>query len=106
MEHHAAPEYKSLIAIHNAGKPKGGIDEWLKVYPDKVRRLSLSEQQLEKAVLTHGEYIIRYFFLFISDSQWICLTAERRKKKQVAVLSSIFESVKQMKMVGYPQIEH
>lgn len=60
MEHHAAPEYKSLIAIHNAGKPKGGIEEWLKVYPDKVRRLSLSEQQLEKAVLTHGEYIIRF----------------------------------------------
>ncbi|CAI0443637.1 unnamed protein product [Linum tenue] len=42
-----APEYRRLIAIH-AGKPKGGMDECLKVDPEKVRRLSLSEQQLEK----------------------------------------------------------
>lgn len=54
-----APEYKRLIAIH-AGKPKGGLDECLKVDPDKVRRLSLSEQQLEKAVETHGKDIVRY----------------------------------------------
>lgn len=54
-----APEYKNLIAIH-AGKPKGGIDACLKVDPEKVRRLSLSEQQLEKAVLTHGKQIVRY----------------------------------------------
>ena len=53
-----APEYKNLIAIH-AGKPKGGIDACLKVDPEKVRRLSLSEQQLEKAVLTHGKQIVR-----------------------------------------------
>ena len=40
--HNEAPEYRRLIAIH-AGKPKGGLAECLKVDPDKVRRLSLSE---------------------------------------------------------------
>lgn len=54
-----APEYKQLIAIH-AGKMKGGLDEWLAVDPDKVRRLSLSEQELEKAVITHGRKIVRF----------------------------------------------
>lgn len=34
----------------------------LKVDPDKIRRLSLSEQQLEKAVASHGADVIRYFF--------------------------------------------
>ncbi|OWM69955.1 phosphoinositide phospholipase C 2-like [Punica granatum] len=54
-----APEYKRLIAIH-AGKPKGGLDECLHVDPNKVRRLSLSEQQLEKAIITHGKQIVRF----------------------------------------------
>lgn len=54
-----APEYKRLIAIH-AGKPKGGLEECLKVDPDKVRRLSLSEQQLENAAETHGKEIVRF----------------------------------------------
>lgn len=53
-----ATEYKQLIAIH-AGKGKGGLKDWLRVDPDKVRRLSLSEQQLEKAVITHGKEIVR-----------------------------------------------
>ncbi|CAN1811497.1 Phosphoinositide phospholipase C 2 [Linum perenne] len=53
------PEYKSLIAIH-AGKPKGGITECLKVDPGKVRRLSLSEPQLEKAAETYGADIVRF----------------------------------------------
>ncbi|KAK7276399.1 hypothetical protein RIF29_17538 [Crotalaria pallida] len=57
--HNEAPEYRRLIAIH-AGKPKGGIHECLKVDPDKVRRLSLSEQQLEKAALTLGKEIVRF----------------------------------------------
>ncbi|KAF7830945.1 phosphoinositide phospholipase C 2-like [Senna tora] len=57
--HNAAPEYRRLIAIQ-AGKPKGGIDEYLKVDPDKVRRLSLSEQQLEKFAVTHGKEIVRF----------------------------------------------
>ncbi|KAL0824219.1 hypothetical protein Bca101_047896 [Brassica carinata] len=48
-----APEYKRLIAIH-AGKPKGGLRMALKVDPNKIRRLSLSEQLLEKAVASYG----------------------------------------------------
>ncbi|XVE99760.1 hypothetical protein REPUB_Repub03eG0228800 [Reevesia pubescens] len=58
-QHNQAPEYKRLIAIH-AGKPKGGLEECLRVDPDKVRRLSLSEQQLEKASETHGKQIVRF----------------------------------------------
>ncbi|KDP44118.1 hypothetical protein JCGZ_05585 [Jatropha curcas] len=53
------PQYVHLIAIH-AGKPTGGLDECLKVDPEKVRRLSLSEPQLEKAAETHAKEIIRF----------------------------------------------
>ncbi|KAF3607736.1 hypothetical protein DY000_02051152 [Brassica cretica] len=55
----APPQYKHLIAIH-AGKPKGGITECLKVDPDKVRRLSLSEEQLEKAAEKYAVQIVRF----------------------------------------------
>ncbi|KAF8402649.1 hypothetical protein HHK36_010738 [Tetracentron sinense] len=58
-QQNAAPEYKHLIAIH-AGKQKGGLKDWLRVDPNKVRRLSLSEQELEKAVITHGTDIVRF----------------------------------------------
>lgn len=58
-EKKAASEYKQLIAIQ-AGKGKGGLSDWLRVDPDKVRRLSLSEPELEKAVNTHGKEIIRF----------------------------------------------
>ncbi|XP_044462718.1 phosphoinositide phospholipase C 2-like isoform X2 [Mangifera indica] len=58
-QHFAAPEYKNLIAIH-VWKSKGGLEESLKADPDKVRRLSLSEQQLEKAAETYGKDIIRF----------------------------------------------
>ncbi|KAG5253818.1 phospholipase [Salix suchowensis] len=51
--------YKRLIAIH-AGKPRGGLKEALKVDPNKVRRLSLSEQALEKASENHGTDVIRF----------------------------------------------
>ena len=54
------PEYKHLIGIY-AGKPKGGLEEALKVEDDKVRRLSLSEQGLEKAAKSHGVDVVRYF---------------------------------------------
>ncbi|PIN25453.1 Phosphoinositide-specific phospholipase C [Handroanthus impetiginosus] len=54
-----APEYKRLIAIH-AGKPKGGMKEALKIEPGKVRRLSLSEQALEKAAESLGTDIVRF----------------------------------------------
>ncbi|XP_076915261.1 phosphoinositide phospholipase C 4-like [Bidens hawaiensis] len=55
----SCPVYKSLIAIH-AGKPKGGLTEALKVENDKVRRLSLAEQELERAVERHQQQIIRF----------------------------------------------
>ncbi|GAB4827595.1 1-phosphatidylinositol phosphodiesterase [Ancistrocladus abbreviatus] len=55
----AAPEYKRLISIH-AGKPKGDLKDALRVDPDKVRRLSLSEQQLEKLAIQHGKDIVRF----------------------------------------------
>ncbi|MBA0622711.1 hypothetical protein Godav_008227, partial [Gossypium davidsonii] len=48
-----APGYKSLIAIPG-GKITGRLKEALKVEPDKVRRLSLSEQALEKATVSYG----------------------------------------------------
>ncbi|KAM3309240.1 phosphoinositide phospholipase C 4 [Capsicum chacoense] len=56
---HVSSAYKRLIAIH-AGKPKGGLKEALKIDPDKVRRLSLSEQALEKAAESHGTDIVRF----------------------------------------------
>ncbi|OIW04365.1 hypothetical protein TanjilG_32557 [Lupinus angustifolius] len=55
----AASSYKCLIAIH-AGKPKGSLKEALKVENDKVRRLSLSEQSLEKAAESLGTNLIRF----------------------------------------------
>lgn len=55
----SSPVYKRLIAIH-AGKPKGGLKDALKVEKDKVRRLSLAEQALEKAVENHGQDVVRY----------------------------------------------
>lgn len=55
------PTYKRLIAIH-AGKPKGGLKEALKVEIDKVRRLSLSEQALEKATESHATDVVRYLY--------------------------------------------
>ncbi|KAL9226713.1 hypothetical protein vseg_002493 [Gypsophila vaccaria] len=55
----AAPEYKRLIAIH-AGKPKNGLRIALKPSLEKVRRLSLSEQTLEKAVSNYGVDVVRF----------------------------------------------
>ncbi|PNT17379.1 hypothetical protein POPTR_010G188900v4 [Populus trichocarpa] len=54
-----APAYKRLITIH-AGKPKGQLKDALKVAVDKVRRLSLSEQELEKAATTNGTDVVRF----------------------------------------------
>lgn len=56
--HVGVDAYKRLIAIH-AGKPKGGLKEALKVDPNKIRRLSLSEKALEKATENHGMDVIR-----------------------------------------------
>ncbi|GFP93836.1 phosphoinositide phospholipase c 2 [Phtheirospermum japonicum] len=56
----AAPtEYKHLIAIRNE-KMKGGIKAWLRVDSKKAHRVSLNEEKLEKAVLTHGTEIVRF----------------------------------------------
>ncbi|KAK7281149.1 hypothetical protein RIF29_08875 [Crotalaria pallida] len=53
-----APEYKSLITIH-AGKPKGDVQDDLQVV-GQVKRLSLSEQKLEKACECYGADIVRF----------------------------------------------
>ncbi|XP_058110200.1 phosphoinositide phospholipase C 2-like isoform X2 [Magnolia sinica] len=55
----SAPEYKRLIAIR-AGKQKGGLKGSLKVVPNEVKRLSLSEQALEKAADSHGTDLVRF----------------------------------------------
>ncbi|XP_021769186.1 phosphoinositide phospholipase C 6-like [Chenopodium quinoa] len=54
-----APQYKRLIAIH-AGKPKNGLREALRTGLDKVKRLSLSEQALERAALNYGPDVVRF----------------------------------------------
>ncbi|KAL5200722.1 hypothetical protein ABZP36_021925 [Zizania latifolia] len=59
FQHDIACEYRKLITIH-AGKPKGHLRDALKVDPDKVRRLSLSETQLTKATASHGADVIRF----------------------------------------------
>ncbi|KAB1201435.1 Phosphoinositide phospholipase C 2 [Morella rubra] len=57
-EERAIPEYRSLIAIH-AGKPKGGLDIWA-TDRNKVRRLSLSEQELENSARERATDIVRF----------------------------------------------
>ncbi|CAM8927282.1 unnamed protein product [Rhodiola kirilowii] len=59
IQQSVALAYKNLIAIHARAR-KGGLKEWIKLEADKVRRLSMREQVLEKAVLTHGKEIIRF----------------------------------------------
>ncbi|KAL0359179.1 UNVERIFIED_CONTAM: Phosphoinositide phospholipase C 6 [Sesamum angustifolium] len=55
----AAPEYKRLIAIR-AGNAKNGLRHALRNGADKVNRLSLSEQRLEKAVTLYATDLIRF----------------------------------------------
>ncbi|WOK95513.1 hypothetical protein Cni_G04220 [Canna indica] len=55
----SAPEYRRIIAVH-AGNSKGGTRNALKVDPDKVRRLSLSEQKFEKVVESHAAKLVRF----------------------------------------------
>ncbi|KAM7501799.1 hypothetical protein LguiB_000703 [Lonicera macranthoides] len=52
-------EYRHLIAIH-AVKLKGSIENWLRVDTNKVKRLSLSEQELEAASATHGTHFVHF----------------------------------------------
>ncbi|KAE8656763.1 Phosphoinositide phospholipase C 7 [Hibiscus syriacus] len=58
-EEKVVPEYRHIIAIH-AGKLKGGLENWLSDDPNKARRLSLSEQELENAVKTHGTKTVMF----------------------------------------------
>lgn len=58
QENAAAPEYKNLIGI-KAEKMKGGIKAWLRERSEKAHRVSLNEEKLENAVLTHGDEIVR-----------------------------------------------
>lgn len=53
-----ASAYKHLIAIH-AEKPRDGLRRTLIVGVDKVRRLSLSEQELARAAESYGIDIVR-----------------------------------------------
>lgn len=53
------PEYKDLIAIH-AVKKTGDVREALHVDSNKVKRLSLSEQELVEACIEHGQQIVRF----------------------------------------------
>ncbi|KAK4784972.1 hypothetical protein SAY86_001661 [Trapa natans] len=53
------PEYKRLITIH-AGKPKGSLTDALKVAEDMVKRLSLSEYELEKVAASNGTDVVRF----------------------------------------------
>ncbi|CAI9762229.1 unnamed protein product [Fraxinus pennsylvanica] len=55
----AAPQYKHLIAIH-AGKAKRSPRHSLRTRIDKVNRLSLSEQVLEKAASSYGKDVVRF----------------------------------------------
>ncbi|KAG1339107.1 phosphoinositide phospholipase C 2 [Cocos nucifera] len=59
VHQNSPPEYKHLITIA-AGKPKGRLSDSLKVDPNKVRRLSLSEQELAKAAISHGADLVRF----------------------------------------------
>jgi phosphatidylinositol phospholipase C, delta len=59
-----ALQYKHLITIR-AGKPNGSLGDALKSNPDKVRRLSLSEQQLAKAAEDHGTDLVRYMDMLL-----------------------------------------
>ncbi|VAH89812.1 unnamed protein product [Triticum turgidum subsp. durum] len=52
-------EYKHLITI-KAGKPKGSLVDALNSDPEKVRRLSLSEQELAKVAACHGPKIVSF----------------------------------------------
>ena len=47
------------FTIH-AGKLKSGLRNVLKLVDEKVRRLSLNEQALEKAAASYGSDLVRY----------------------------------------------
>ncbi|CAH9147476.1 unnamed protein product [Cuscuta epithymum] len=54
-----APEYKHLIAIR-AGKAKEGLKHALTTLQEKVKRLSVNEQELEKATGLYGTDVVSF----------------------------------------------
>ncbi|GMH12714.1 hypothetical protein Nepgr_014555 [Nepenthes gracilis] len=59
MQHTKSVAYKRLIAIPSVPRRKK-MEESLKVDPDNVGRLSLSEQAVEKAANSHGTDLVRF----------------------------------------------
>ncbi|KAL8504805.1 hypothetical protein ACS0TY_016119 [Phlomoides rotata] len=59
LQQNSPTEYKEMIAIR-AEKMKGGIKVWLRVNSQKAHRVSLNEEKLEAAVLTHATEIVRF----------------------------------------------
>ncbi|XP_019706020.1 phosphoinositide phospholipase C 4 isoform X2 [Elaeis guineensis] len=55
----SAPQYSRLITIH-AQKPNGRLRDSLKMDHDKVRRLSLSEQEFGKAAAFYRADVVRF----------------------------------------------
>ncbi|KAL0336762.1 UNVERIFIED_CONTAM: Phosphoinositide phospholipase C 2 [Sesamum calycinum] len=53
-------EISDFAATSAVKKMKGGIKAWLKVNSQKAHRVSLNEEKLEKAVVTHGTEIVRF----------------------------------------------
>ncbi|KAA8549976.1 hypothetical protein F0562_001667 [Nyssa sinensis] len=87
LQHNAAIEYKYLIGIQ-AAKWKGGIKQWLYADPSKVRRPSLREEVLEKAVLSHGMEIISFTQRNILKMVVALLTKDSDSKGGVALSAS------------------
>ncbi|KAI3458550.1 hypothetical protein Pfo_015213 [Paulownia fortunei] len=56
----AAPEYKRLIAIHAGNAKKKGLRQVLRIRIDRASRLSLSEQELEKAAALYATDVVRF----------------------------------------------
>lgn len=51
-------EYRRLIAIQLTRR-KHDIEQDLRVDPDKVTRVSLGEKAFEKAIVSHGDHVVR-----------------------------------------------
>ncbi|KAL2227419.1 phosphoinositide phospholipase C 6 [Sesamum indicum] len=56
----AAPEYKRLIAIHAGNAKKRSLREVLNITVDRASRLSVSEQELERAAALYATDVVRF----------------------------------------------
>lgn len=74
----------------HAKKRKGGAKEWFKLDPDKVQRISLSEEKFEKAVLSHGMDIVRWMLYGILLLHSVCeLFASRNERLSFSPLAHL-----------------